>query len=124
MAQSKDQGAPAVREFPKINPLHIAYSYQKTLSHDFSTGKPAFVTMTLSISNMIQSNDYLINCKVEALNEWSPLSNPTDVSESNSFLWIGKTQHIIKNLKTNVRLDHSNIYMIGNQECRLEVYCP
>ena len=61
---------------------------------------------------MIQSSDYLINCKVEALNEWTSLSNPTDVSEANSFLWIGKTQHIIKNLKTNVRNWFSHIHCV------------
>lgn len=52
---------------------------------------------------MIQSADYSVNCRVEGLNEWSNLGNPTDVSESNSFLWIGKTQHVIRHLKTNVR---------------------
>ncbi len=58
---------------------------------------------------MIQSHDYQFNCKVEAINEWTSLNNPTDVSEANSFLWIGKTQHIIKNLKPNVRkISHSN----------------
>lgn len=61
------------------------------------------VSLQLSLSNMIQSSDYQINCKVEALNEWTSLSDPTDVSEAESFLWFGKTQHIIKNLKTNVR---------------------
>lgn len=50
---------------------------------------------------MIQSSDYVINCKVEALNEWSSLTTPHDVSEGDSFLWIGKTNHIIKHLKTN-----------------------
>ena len=45
---------------------------------------------------MIQSSDYVINCKVEAVNEWSSLANPSDISEAETFLWIGKTQHIIK----------------------------
>jgi hypothetical protein len=40
---------------------------------------------------MIQSLDIDINCRVEAINDWSSASNPTDVSESNSFLWVGKT---------------------------------
>ena len=93
----------AIRDLQKINPLHLAYSYSKTLNHDFSTGKPGVVTFSLSISNMIQSSEYVINCKVEALNEWSTLSNPTDLSEADSFLWIGKTQHVIKDLKANVR---------------------
>ena len=91
-----------IRDVPKINPLHIAYSYQKALSHDFSSNKPATVTFFLSISNMIQSNDFTVNCKVEAINEWTSLSNPADVSEGDGFLWIGKTQHIIDNIKTNV----------------------
>ena len=29
------------------------------------------------------------------------MSNPTDVSECNSFLWIGKTHHLIRHLKSN-----------------------
>jgi hypothetical protein len=75
-----------------INPLHIAYAYEKETVHDFQGGqKPAIVNFSLSISNMIQSSDYVINCKVVALNEWSSLSNPSDVSEGNSFLWVGKT---------------------------------
>lgn len=92
-----------MRELPKINPLHLAYNYRKLLSHDFSNNTPAIVEISLSISNMIQTTDYTISCKVEGMNEWSSLSNPTDVSEANSFLWIGKTQHIIKQMKTNVR---------------------
>lgn len=109
LGKDSNQGAPGgLRELPKINPLHIAYSYQKTLTHDFSSNRPAIVTFCLSLSNMIQSSEYLINCKVEGLNEWTSLNNPTDVSESNSFLWIGKTQHIIKNLKTNVILIFSS----------------
>lgn len=86
----------SARELPKINPLHIAYSYEKEIRHDFSKDysgncQPAVITFSLSISNMIQSSDYVINCKIEALNEWTSLSNPTDVSESGTFLWIGKT---------------------------------
>jgi hypothetical protein len=50
---------------------------------------------------MIQSSEIDINCKVEALNEWTTSNNPSDVSESNSFLWVGKTQHIIRHLKSN-----------------------
>jgi hypothetical protein len=60
------------------------------------------VEFNLSISNMIQSADHLINCRVEGLNEWASLKDPTDVSESNSYLWIGKTRHVIKGLKSNV----------------------
>ena len=52
---------------------------------------------------MIQTADFSLNCKVEGENEWTQLNNPTDVSESNGFLWIGKTQHIVRNLKANVR---------------------
>jgi hypothetical protein len=94
-------------DLPKLNPLHIAYSYNKVVKHDFSktsdgVNKPAIINFSLSISNMIQSNDYVINCKVEAINEWSSLANPTDVSEGDTFLWIGKTQQIIRHLKTNV----------------------
>ena len=89
---------------PKINPIHIAYSYQKEIVHDFEKQEAALVTFSLSISNMIQSNDYQIKCRVEAMNEWASLNNPQDVSEGNSFLWIGKTQHIIQNLKSNVSL--------------------
>lgn len=51
---------------------------------------------------MIQSADHAINCRVEGLNEWASLVEPTDVSESNSYLWVGKTQHVIKHLKANV----------------------
>lgn len=90
-----------MRELPRIQPLHLAYSYQKAYSHDFSSNKPAILTFSLSLSNMIQSTDIDINCKVEAINEWSSSSNPTDISESNSFLWVGKTQHIIRHLKSN-----------------------
>jgi len=90
-----------MRELPRIQPLHLAYSYQKAHSHDFSSNKPAILTFTLTISNMIQSLDIDINCRVEAINDWSSASNPTDISESNSFLWVGKTQHIIRHLKSN-----------------------
>jgi hypothetical protein len=90
-----------MRELPRIQPLHLAYSYQKAYSHDFSSNKPAILTFSLSLSNMIQSSEIDINCKVEALNEWTTSNNPTDVSESNSFLWVGKTQHIIRHLKSN-----------------------
>jgi hypothetical protein len=97
----------SARDLPKLNPLHVAYSYQKVVNNDFSKNadgsrKPALVNFSLCISNMIQSSEYVINCKVEAMNEWSSLSNPTDVSEGDTFLWIGKTQHIIRHLKTNV----------------------
>lgn len=64
---------------------------------------------------MIQTNDFVINCKVEGLNEWCSLSNPTDVSESNGFLWTGKTQHVIKNLKSNVILYYTYSFVIGYQ---------
>jgi hypothetical protein len=67
---------------PKITPLHIAYSYEKTLKHDFSTNQPAYVQFHLQLSNMIQSADYLIDCRVEGINEWSSMSAPTDVSEA------------------------------------------
>jgi len=48
----------SARDLPKLNPLHIAYSYEKNVTHDFgisSTGalKPAIVTFSLSISNLI-----------------------------------------------------------------------
>jgi hypothetical protein len=35
------------------------------------------------------------------MNEWSSLQNPNDVSEGESFLWVGKIKHHIKNLKSN-----------------------
>ncbi|TNV71390.1 hypothetical protein FGO68_gene10057 [Halteria grandinella] len=97
-ASGKDLTAPIGN---KITPLHLAYQYTKHLKHDFSTNRPAIVTFSLSLSNMIQSTDYMINCKVEGINEWATMAAPTDVSEANGFLWIGKTQHIIRNLKTN-----------------------
>lgn len=106
--QGKEGTALGIREFPKINPLHLAYSYNKRLIHDFTNGRPAIVEFSLSLSNMIQSQDHTLNCKVEGLNEWTSLSNPTDVSEANSFLWIGKTQHVIRNMKSNVSVS-SNI---------------
>lgn len=56
---------------------------------------------TLSISNMIQNKDQLLNCVIEAQNEWTPLSNPADVSEGESFLWVGKTRHLLNNVKSN-----------------------
>jgi hypothetical protein len=61
-----------------LNPLHIAYAYEKEVAHDFRTDssgnlQPAIITFTLSISNMIQSKDYALSCKVEAINEWSQL---------------------------------------------------
>jgi hypothetical protein len=52
--QGKDEIAMGIREFPKINPLHLAYSYTKRLVHDFGSGKPAVVEFSLSLSNMIQ----------------------------------------------------------------------
>jgi hypothetical protein len=94
----KESGVPSMA---KITPLHLAYSYSKQMKHDFSTNKPALVSFALSLSNMIQTADYVINCKVEGINEWSTMAAPTDVSESNGYLWVGKTQHIIKGLKTN-----------------------
>jgi hypothetical protein len=78
-------------EIPRINPLHLAYSYNKTVTHDFSSNKPAMLTFSMSLSNMIQTADFTLNCKVEGINEWTQLNNPTDVSESNGFLWVGKT---------------------------------
>jgi hypothetical protein len=37
----------------RINPLHLAYSYNKSVAHDFSNNKPAIVTFSLTLSNMI-----------------------------------------------------------------------
>lgn len=59
------------------------------------------MTFQLSISNMIQ-NDMIVNCRVEAINEWSSLNDPADISDGNGLIWISKTQHTIKGLKTNV----------------------
>ncbi len=100
--KGKEMGGGIVRDIARINPLHIAYSYTKSVSHDFSTNKAAIVTFSLTLSNMIQSQDFTLNCKVEGINEWTQLNNPTDVSESNGFLWVGKTKFIIRNLKPNV----------------------
>lgn len=86
-----------------VNPLHVAYSYQREISYDFNLGQPLIVTFTLSLSNMIQHADFTFNSVVEAINEWTTLTNPTDVSEGNSFLWTGKTKYIVRNLKSNVR---------------------
>jgi len=38
---------------------------------------------------------------VEALNEWTPLGNPNDASEGESYIWIGKTVHTIKKIRIN-----------------------
>eukprot|EP00347_Sterkiella_histriomuscorum_P023756 403333495 len=128
--KSKDDGQAiqSARELPKLNPLHIAYFYEKEINHDFrldSNGNtsPAIVTFTLSISNMIQSKDFQLSCKVEAINEWTQLSNPTDVSEADSFLWIGKSQHIIKGLKTNVRFSLIKQNLSIQEIKRVEMKC-
>lgn len=78
MKTKDDQAIQSSRELPKLNPLHIAYNYEKEVNHDFkmdtiSSGNtsPAIITFTLSISNMIQSKDYHLSCKVDAINEWS-----------------------------------------------------
>ena len=78
------------------------------MKHDFSSPNNLIAIFNLSISNMIQSQDVVINCVVEALNEWSSLNNPSDVSEGESFLWIGKTKHCLNNIKSNVIIHHIN----------------
>lgn len=108
-----------VKEFAQmVNPLHVAYSYQREISHDFRQSQPLTITFTLSLSNMIQHSDFAFNCVVEAINEWCSLSNPTDVSEGNSFLWMGKTKHIIRNLKSNVSyFKRSHLFTFLFVEC-------
>ena len=62
-----------------------------------------------------------MNCKVEAINEWASLSDPTDISDGHGFMWVGKTQHTIKELKTNV-IFTSILMIIGGTEGRIALY--
>lgn len=78
------------KELQLINPLHVAYSYERRVVHDFEKNGTLAMIFTLSLSNMMPS-DVIVNCKVEAVNEWSSLSDPTDISDGNGFIWVGKT---------------------------------
>ncbi len=77
----------------KINPLHLAYSFEKQIEHNFRKG-PYIATLELSLNNMIQHQDALLNCHVEALTS-------NDVNEQESFSWYGKTVHRVTAMKTN-----------------------
>jgi len=48
-----------------VNPLHLAYSFQKEANHDFEKQGPYVALIELHVNNMIQ-HESAINVEIEA----------------------------------------------------------
>ena len=96
------------RPSEKITPIAVTFTYPQVTNHHFSDDSPSkVITLTLTIQNLLQTDECQFDCEVAATQNWSnPKSRvkASDVSEGESFLWLGKTTYVIKHLKPNVSL--------------------
>ena len=98
----------------KKKPIRVTFEYPQTISHAFTepNNKAKVIELVLNIQNLLQTNSCTFDCELVAHQAWRrdpdsilrregqgyPL---VDVSEGESFLWIGKTTFLIRQLKPN-----------------------
>mmetsp|Transcript_5146 Transcript_5146/g.6292 ORF Transcript_5146/g.6292 Transcript_5146/m.6292 type:complete len:257 (+) Transcript_5146:1165-1935(+) len=91
----------------KVSPIRITFDYEQFVTHHFSELSPSkSVSLTISIQNVLQSDESVqFSCHVIANQSWNKGSkgrySMVDVSEGESFLWVGKTTHKLANFKPN-----------------------
>lgn len=88
-------------------PIKVTYEFPQQVTHLFSEGKPSkMVNIVLKVQNLLQSDDLCkFSVEVSANQSWKKGKGRyslVDVSEGESFLWVGKTSHKLQNFKLNV----------------------
>jgi hypothetical protein len=105
----------------KLNPIHVTYEYEPTVIHNFGVSKEqcrtVIVSLKIKVQNLLQTNETSFDFQIEALQNWSgnyqlgqtgnsnassKVMKTSDVSDGESFVWVGKTSHWFRNLKANV----------------------
>lgn len=94
-------------EEQKILPIKVTFSYPQVVKHSFSKESPSVqVNLTLQIQNLLQNQQVCpFSCEVVANQSWKQGKGRyslVDVSEGESFLWVGKTCFKLSNFKANV----------------------
>lgn len=87
-------------------PIKVTYEFPQQVTHLFSEGKPSkMVNIVLKVQNLLQSDDLCkFSVEVSANQSWKKGKGRyslVDVSEGESFLWVGKTSHKLQNFKLN-----------------------
>lgn len=88
-------------------PIRVTFEHPNLVIHHFTEDKASKqVTLVLKIQNLLQSDTVCqFSCEVTANQSWKKgvgRYSLVDVSEGESFLWVGKTTHKLQNFKLNV----------------------
>ena len=91
----------------QIQPIRVTFEFPHTVTHHFTDESPCKqISLVLKIQNLLQSDTVCqFSCEVVASQSWKKGKGRysiVDVSEGESFLWVGKTSHKLKNFKLNV----------------------
>ena len=109
--RSASQSRRAQLSEQKVVPIRVTFEYEQFVTHQFSESAPNKpVTLIVRIQNVLQSEGAQFECQVVANQSWNKGQGRfslVDVSEGESFLWVGKTTHKLAAFKPNVSPKHS-----------------